>query len=322
MSLTDDSPVVVPDVPASSNEARSTPALVRNSLIEEVLRTRGFNPDGWLRKGAEPVFGRSINHFLEIMTEFDRICGEQGFMAGALWMLPMFARGVEVNGAEEIPPDGPLLLLSNHPGSFDEVVLGATVPRPDIRFLANNHPLLTSLPSLSRHAVFSQTNDSHARVGALRQGIKNLRAGGMLLLFPNGRTDPDPRRIAGARESITTWSPSIELLLAKAPETRVVVSIVSGVTSSAVMRMPFMRFKRPQLERQKLAQTFQMALQLLFPRLFHLTPRITFSRTFTLEELTSAGSHGAQRGIIAVAQQMVDRHIDGAAPVKLLPLTT
>src|SRR5262245_40337638 len=40
-----------------------TPAMLRNSIIEEMLRTRGFKPDGWFRMGIEPLFSASINHF-------------------------------------------------------------------------------------------------------------------------------------------------------------------------------------------------------------------------------------------------------------------
>ncbi len=312
-------PVDLP--PVDLLPAEPSPAMLRRTLLEEMLRTRGVDPNGRLRRLIEPIGGRAIDHFLAIAIEFDRRVGEHGTLHAARWMLPRFVRGVEVAGDDQVPPEGPLLVLSNHPGSFDEIVIAATLPRHDLRVFANDHPILTSLPAVASRSVFSKAGDAHAAMAAVRNGIKNLRAGRTLLLFPNGRTDPDPRRTPGAREAFATWSPSIELILRKAPETQVVFSIVSGVVSPTVMRSPFLRLRRPVLERQKLAQMIQVAVQLFVPRLFRQLPRITFSPSFSIDDLTSGGAHGLHEGIVAHAQRMLDLHRDDGLAPRLLPLT-
>ncbi|MGL4649627.1 MAG: lysophospholipid acyltransferase family protein, partial [Caldilineaceae bacterium] len=231
--------------------------LIRKSLLDEIMTSRGVDPNGRLRDLVEPLVARSIDRFVQMMAEVDRLTATQSFFEAARWMLPHFARGVEVIGAESVPADGPVLFVSNHPGNFDEVVIAANVSRPDLRIFANSHPILTQFPAISRHAVFSKANDPLARMNALRSGIRNLRQGSSLLIFPTGRTDPDPRRIAGAGEAIENWSPSVELIVNKAPETQVVVTLVSGVVSRPILNNPLLRLRKQQLERQKLAGTIQ-----------------------------------------------------------------
>jgi hypothetical protein len=282
--------------------------LIRNSILEEILRSRGLDPNGWVREVVEPLVMRSIDRFVQMMAEVDRRTAATSFREAAAWLLPQYARGVEVIGLDQVPTDGPVLFVSNHPGNFDEVVIAANVERADLRIFANGHPVLTSFPAISRHAVYSKDNDPAARMNALRTGIRNLRQGSSLLIFPTGRTDPDPRCSAGASEAIDNWSPSVELIVNRAPETQVVVTLVSGVTSRPILNNPLLRLRRQQVERQKLAGSIQMALQLLFPRLFHLVPRVSFSQPLTLRDLTQDGSKSVQQAIIDQAKGLLHLH--------------
>jgi 1-acyl-sn-glycerol-3-phosphate acyltransferase len=298
--------------------------LIRTSLLEEVLRTRGVNPNGWLREILEPLTARPLNHFLQIMQEADRRTAAYGFFEAVRWLLPFFARAVEVIGVENVPKEGPVLLLANHPGNFDEVVIAANINRPDLRIFANSHPILTSFPAISRHAVFSKANDPGAGMAALRTGIRKLREGNTVLLFPTGRTDPDPRRTQGAEAAIESWSPSMELLVNKAPETLVIVSLVSGVVSRPIFENPLLRLQKQQLERQKIAGSIQMALQMIFPRRFNLVPRLTFSQPMSLRDLTQGGTRTVQRGIIEEAQALLQLHKGDTPivpPMALTPVT-
>lgn len=285
-----------------------TPLALRKSLLEDIMTSRGFAPNGKLRKLLEPIVAAPMDRFIAIAYEFDRRAALFGFMQASRWMLPHFAGGVEVIGAEQIPTEGPLLLVSNHPGAFDEVAIAANLRRPDLRILANRHTLLTSLPAVARTAIFSSEHDAHDRMNALRTSIKTLRQGRTLLLFPTGRTDPDPRFVAGAREAVARWSSSIELLINKAPETQVVITMVSGVVSPVALRNPIAWIRRQPLEQQKLAVMLQMALQLVFPRLFNLVPRITFGPPQTVADLTANGMHSVQQAIVEQAQKLLDLH--------------
>ncbi len=285
-----------------------TPLALRKSLLEDIMRTRGFAPNGKLRKLLEPIVAAPMDRFINICYEFDQRAEQFGFMQAARWMLPHFAGGVEVIGAEQIPLEGPLLLVSNHPGSFDEVAIAANLDRADLRILANRHTLLTSLPSVARTAIFSSEHDAHDRMSALRTSIKTLREGRTLLLFPTGRTDPDPRCTAGASEAIARWSSSIEMLVNKAPETQVIITIVSGVISPMALRSPVAWVRRQPIEQQKMATMLQFALQLIFPRMFNLVPRVTFSAPQTMAELTAGGAQSVQQSIVEQAQRLLALH--------------
>lgn len=297
-----------------------TREMVLDTLLEESLRSRGFATNGWVRRMLDPLVTPPLNAFINMLAETDRRTETEGFSRAAGWLLTHFTSELEVIGEENIPDDGPILLLSNHPGAFDEIVIAATVRRPDLRIFANDHPVLTSFPAISRHAVYSGMRDVHQRMAGLRNGIRRLSEGDVLLLFPAGKTEPDPRYVEGASEAFANWSPSIELLLKKAPETRVIVTIVSNVVSSRVLHNPLMWFRRNNLERQKLAVSVQMVLQFRFPRLFHIVPRISFGVPMTLAQLTGNGQCTIKDAIIEQARALLPLHQPGAPGVRPLLL--
>lgn len=91
----------------------------------------------------------------------------------------------------KIPSAGAVVAVSNHPfGILDGVMLAdlLTQVRPDVRILTNQ--LLGDLPELARLCIFidafdhPETRTANGR--ALRDAIRHLRAGGMLLVFPAG----------------------------------------------------------------------------------------------------------------------------------------
>ncbi|HEX4993058.1 MAG TPA: hypothetical protein VFV45_07470, partial [Rubrobacteraceae bacterium] len=83
------------------------------------------------------------------VATYDEVVGESGLAAGGAWGLERMARSVVVEGRENIPLEGPLLLAANHPGLADSLALFATVPRRDLRVMAARRPLLAALPHTS-----------------------------------------------------------------------------------------------------------------------------------------------------------------------------
>src|ERR671916_261668 len=59
------------------------------------------------------------------VATYDEIVGESGLAAGGVWALERMARGLEVEGQENVVPEGPLLLVANHPGLADAIALFA-----------------------------------------------------------------------------------------------------------------------------------------------------------------------------------------------------
>jgi len=116
------------------------------------------------------------------------------------FLLGIFYRRIEVVGAERVPRDGPLILTPNHHNSIvDAMLLLAVVPRR-LRTLANaplfRHPLigpfLRLVGALPVHRR-QEAGDDPARNAALFAATTaTLRAGDAILIFPEGRTQPEP----------------------------------------------------------------------------------------------------------------------------------
>ncbi len=205
------------------------------------------------------------------VAAYDRIVGESGLAAGGAWALDLMSRGAEVEGRENVPREGPLLLVSNHPGLADAVALFAALPRADLRVMAAERPFLEALPNTSRHLI--PVSDAAAgRLGAVRSATRHMRNGGALLTFPGGEIEPDPAVLPGAAGALECWSESLDLFVRLVPDLTVVPAIVSGVLSPAALRNPLTLVRRRQKDRQWLAATIQM----LAPALRNVTTRVSF----------------------------------------------
>jgi 1-acyl-sn-glycerol-3-phosphate acyltransferase len=89
-------------------------------------------------------------------------------------------------GTEHVPAEGPVLFVANHASVLDPVLVGGASPRR-LRFLAKAElfriPLLGGLiRRLGAHPLRREGADA----GALRAGLRVLKTGGALLMFPEG----------------------------------------------------------------------------------------------------------------------------------------
>jgi len=92
---------------------------------------------------------------------------------------------------EDIPAEGPLVIVSNHPfGGLDGLVLGAALAkiRPDFKFLVNH--LLNVFPELGDWAIpVDPFGDCPkiANLQSMRQSLGWLKQGKCLVVFPAGK---------------------------------------------------------------------------------------------------------------------------------------
>src|SRR5215212_5489876 len=133
-------PLAISSARASESRRSEQIEALTRVCVDDLLSAFGL---GNLRRGRRPlellsrVPARRLAH--QVAT-YDRIVGELGLGAGGAWMLERMARSVEVEGQENIPRQGPLLLVANHPGLTDTVVLFAAIPRSDLRVVAAERP--------------------------------------------------------------------------------------------------------------------------------------------------------------------------------------
>lgn len=285
-------------------EDKSAIHALSQSLVDEVFSSMGEPGRRWSRQVLKPLIRLASLRFSRMAAAIDDEIARAGFRQGMGRMLANFTCGYEAIGDEAVPREGPLLVLSNHPGTVDSLLVAASLPRDDLKIFATGFSFLKQLPAASQHLIFS-SRETADRMLALRRSIRHLQEGASLLLFPSGNIDPDPAVLPGAEEHLTHWSPSVELILKKVPDIQVQVTIISGVLSRRWMNSLIMRFWRDQLARQSVVGTSQVIRQLLFPTRFTVTPRISYAAPLLWEQLQRVTQAKILDEIILSARQLL-----------------
>jgi 1-acyl-sn-glycerol-3-phosphate acyltransferase len=281
-----------------TSSAAQVEALTQINL-DDFLESLGL---AHLRRGRGPLrwlFRPAARRFAHVIAEFDKEVGERGLQAGSELILRRMTRKLEVAGRENIPADGPTLILANHPGITDTVALFASLPRPDLRVIASARPFLEALTHVSRQMIYIPTEGGD-RMAVMRAAVSQLRQGRAVLTFPAGEIEPDPAALGvpGAVASLQNWSHSIGLFARLVPQTRIVPAIVSGVVSPAALRNPLIRLRRARKDRERMA----VALQIMFTAYQNVTVRVAFG-----PPLTAAGLIAASADAAAITRLVAER---------------
>ena len=104
--------------------------------IDDLLNALGLSGLRRNRRPLELLFRIPVQRLAGQIATYDKIVGEFELRAGRQWTLERMTRRLKVEGQERVPRDGPLLLVSNHPGLSDVVALFAATPRPGLRVVA------------------------------------------------------------------------------------------------------------------------------------------------------------------------------------------
>ena len=284
-------------------------AALRKSITAEASKAAGLMPGSWQERLFSAFFWLPAQRFSRLGAEFDRRITQDGISAALRWLLPRFASQVTVRGAENIPADGPVLLVSNHPGAFDGVVILAQTQRNDVKVIVSDVPFTRSLHAASQHMIFSTGENTQERMNAVRKSVRHLRSGGVLMLFPTGLVDPDPSFMPGAEQALSDWSQSLEFFLRQAPKTRLVPAIVSGIIEPRYLNNFFARRQKTIRSRQKLAEYLEIGQLMILQKDLGLTPRVSFGRPITLIELTERPEESLMEQIIQNARKLLIEHI-------------
>jgi hypothetical protein len=286
-------------------KGQTTVGELTRDISTEILVAVGLPRTGPLQTLLLPLVWPPARRFASLAVAFERRVAQEGFTAGAQWILPRFVDGSRATGIEQIPNSGPLVLASNHPGSYDALVIASYLGREDLKVLVSDVPFLRSLHATSSHFIYTPS-DAHKRMAAIRESIRHLRMGGALLVFASAQVDPDPAFLPGAHKALKRWSPSLPLFLHLVPETTMLVTIVSGVLAQSCYRHPLTRLRKEQRLKQFLAEFLQVSQQVLFNRRFGLCPMVQFGQPLTAEVLGNASDTGkALRAIIAQAEELI-----------------
>lgn len=109
----------------------------------------------------------------------------------SLRILYRLTGGLEVSGGENTPPEGPLIVASNHASFWDPMIMGAAFDRP-LHFMARK--TLFDVPIfgfLIRQTLAFPLNREGDSREAIRAFGTLLDKGSAVLIFPEGTRSPD-----------------------------------------------------------------------------------------------------------------------------------
>ena len=227
------------------------------------------------------------------LARFDAAIVSQGLArAAALALEDLGARWAPVGQAPF--SKGPLLVVANHPGAYDALVLFAAIGRDDVAVLASDREFLRAMPNLRRHLLLvpeSMDGPARARALGLRRAIAHLAAGGSILHFGSGAIEPDPAfSPVEGRARLLPWQAGTGSLVraTKRASGWVVAALVEGVHSRRAKE----HFVNRLAERRGVT-TLAPLLQVAFARYRDVSATVRFGAAVRARELAAAGDDAA-----------------------------
>lgn len=276
-----------------------------DDLVFELNKSLGFKKGGLSHSLLRPLVWKPMYRFSELATIFEDRLLREGWQRASAWFITHFVDQVDSQGTDLLPPEGPLLVASNHPGAYDSLIISSLIPRDDLKIISSDIPFIKKLPGTREHMIFSDM-DPHSRMQAARQALRHLKNGGALLVFARASMDPDPAFMPHSEIELTRWKSSLGLFLRSIPQTRVAVSIISGVLSPRFLDHPATLFRRGRVNKQRLSEFFQVMHQLMSPGKMMVNPQLTFGEALTVDELGLPGSKDIHQITQAIIHQALE----------------
>lgn len=242
-----------------------TSAQITDLTTAEMIQLLGWQETRLRRWLAHSLFRPGVAHFARHVLRYENWIGEAGWGQANRLAAGQYLRSLSVFGAQQLPAGGPLLFTANHPGITDFMAISAAAGRDDLSILAYTRPFLQSLPDLSSHILHLE-HDPDLHFQTLRRLIRHLRSGHAVLTFPAGMGEPDPAVMPGAVGSLERWQPSVELLVRRVPDLKVVPTLVSGVLSRRALDLSFVRRLPTARRKIRVAGTLQVMWQTITGR--------------------------------------------------------
>lgn len=265
----------------------------RERITDEIFGAFGFEKKGLMRRMFGWMFYLPTNRFARMFAEADEAAGEGGLPAACRKVIDYLGVTIQADGIENLETGGPLMILSNHPGAYDSVAIGSLVPRKDFSIIVGQIPLYSALEKAAPYLIYAPpAEDTAGRMVTLRKAIDHLKQDGSLLQFGGGTIEPDPAVQPGAAEWFARWSGSVEIMLRKVPDTKVVLTLASGVLLKRFFNHPLARLRRHPVARRRLAEFMQVLQQLTLPGTVKATARLHFAPPLPASDLIAEARGG------------------------------
>ena len=284
---------------------------IQSAITDEIFYALGLKHRGLLRQTLGWVFALPTRKFARNMAEVDTAMIDSGAPAGCRVMMENMNIDIRSTGMANIPTSGPTLLLANHPGAYDSMAIGSLIPRGDLKVIATGTRLYSMLPNLRPNIFFVNKNNPTQNMLTLRNAIDHLNQGGILLQFGSGRVEPDPATDPIGEDVFAKWSSSLEIILRKVKDLKIVPTITSGVLLKRFRDSIFAKIRKEDVDRRRLAEFFQVIQQLVFPKSVDGQAMISFGDPFDLSDM-EAESEGRRLMPAAInrVQQTLSDHLE------------
>src|SRR3989304_7148683 len=112
------------------------------SLVVELAGSIGFRNSRLAQNIFWPIFRPATDALARIGLTFDRNVPQSGISKAMGIALKDFTSSVMARGTETIPREGPQLVLSNHPGTYDSLVVASQLKCDDLTIISGEIPFL------------------------------------------------------------------------------------------------------------------------------------------------------------------------------------
>jgi 1-acyl-sn-glycerol-3-phosphate acyltransferase len=204
--------------------------------------------------------GSALRRFVNQVIDYDSDIARRGFPTASRDLLDRIVPSIMTCGSDRVPADGPLLIVSNHPGLYDTIALAAYLRRSDLRVVARQQAYWGLLPNLSQQLITLRGEPQSFRL-EMRKALRHLAAGRSLLLYPGGTIEPDPVYLSGADAWLPHWSRTPERLARRLGELTILPAAVGGVLSRRALRSPLSWIRWSREGRCWLAATLQFLVR-------------------------------------------------------------
>lgn len=222
------------------------------------------------------LVGFPTRRFAEVMADFDNVIQESGLRFASNHLLNKLTNNVISTGASLVPEKGPTIVASNHPGTYDGLTIISQLPREDVKIIVGANPFFRNLPNGSKFLIFA-TRDPSVRSDVIRQAIRYLQEGGLILIFPAGHIDPDPSILDGVEDGFHRWSRSLAVFLRKVPQAKLILTVTSGVITKNYVNHPFPNMFKNGHERRRIIEFMQVIKQMVLNQKVSLNPKVSFT---------------------------------------------
>jgi putative hemolysin len=205
-------------------------------MVWEVSEVCTLVSDSILEKLASAFPAALLRRVLGL-RQLDSLWAQASKRTGSLAERVLAALDVECNCDEDdlrlIPRTGPVIIMANHPHGILDGILAVSLltrVRSDVKIVSTS--MLSFLPGISKQLiaveVFQTRTAKTENMKALRQAIRWLESGGLLLVFPAGAVSRFSFLCMGATDA--RWSPHF-VALAKRVSAKMIPLFISGSNS-------------------------------------------------------------------------------------------